>query len=163
MGGVCFSFKKSSSLDKCNSYNTPFLGFHNLILKGKCISVYDGDTVNLVLPFRGKYYKQRCRLQGIDCAEIRTKNFEEKKLGLIARDWLTRRIFNKKIWIKCSEYDKYGRLLVTLYLDKKHWLRKESINDLMVEKQLAYVYDGKSKKSFTHFLINRAISKRTLT
>ena len=57
---------------------TPFV--YNAILD----RVVDGDTIDVVLDlgFDVKLHKQRVRLAGIDTPESRTRNLEEKALGL---------------------------------------------------------------------------------
>ena len=63
---------------------TPFV--YNAILD----RVVDGDTIDVVLDlgFDVKLHKQRVRLAGIDTPESRTRNLEEKALGLKAKDRL---------------------------------------------------------------------------
>ena len=45
------------------------------------------------------------------------------------------------MYVKCHDFDKYGRLLLDLYLDKD----EKSISDVLLEEKLAYVYNGKTK------------------
>ena len=63
---------------------TPFV--YNAILE----RVIDGDTIDVTLDlgFDVKLHKQRVRLAGIDTPESRTRNLEEKALGLRAKDRL---------------------------------------------------------------------------
>ena len=49
------------------------------------------------------------------------------------------------IWVKCHEFDKYGRLLVELYDDPSSI---KSFNQDMIEKKYAVGYDGGTKKKF---------------
>ena len=60
---------------------TPFV--YNAILE----KVIDGDTIDVTLDlgFDVKLHKQRVRLAGIDTPESRTRNLEEKALGLKAK------------------------------------------------------------------------------
>ena len=51
----------------------------------------------------------------------------------------------KLIWVKCFEFDKYGRLLVELYSDN---ITDKSINMDMIEKKYALPYEGKTKETF---------------
>ena len=52
--------------------------------------VIDGDTIDVTLDlgFDVRLHKQRVRLAGIDTPESRTRNLEEKALGLKAKDRL---------------------------------------------------------------------------
>ena len=62
------------------------------VYNAELVKVVDGDTVDVTLDlgFDVKLHKQRCRLAGIDTPESRTRNLEEKKLGLAAKKKITR-------------------------------------------------------------------------
>ena len=95
------------------------------------VSVYDGDTiiVNIDLGFNIWIHNERLRLSGINAPEIRTKDKDEKKRGLQARDYLRSLIQGKKILIKTlkDKKGKYGRYLAEIYLNR------ENINDKLVK------------------------------
>ena len=57
------------------------------IYKAKVTRVVDGDTIDVDIPvgFGIIKAKQRCRVNGIDTPERRTRNKAEKKLGLAAK------------------------------------------------------------------------------
>jgi len=80
--------------------------------------VIDGDTVDLDIDLGfGITISQRVRLKGIDAAETRTLNLEEKKKGIEARLWLEKELSKQGEWIiETTKEDKYGRILGTLYL-----------------------------------------------
>ena len=128
----------------------------------KCVDVYDGDTIKVVFPLENKLYKWNCRLSGIDTPELRTKNKKEKELGYIVRDKLREKIFNKIIHVKCDKFDKYGRLLIEIFLDDKDCLEQKgggiynekSINNWLIEKKYAFKYDGGKKMSWEKYLSN---------
>ena len=120
----------------------------------------------------GIFYKFTCRLNGIDTPEIKprkdkpnreqeiiwAKKARAELLRLVCEDSLSsnfdnldikkeevNNILNKNkkiITVKCSEWDKYGRLLVELYNVNDN---TKSFNDILVEKQLAVKYDGGAK------------------
>jgi endonuclease YncB( thermonuclease family) len=136
-------------IDNATFNNVEWLTFENQNLKCKCVDVYDGDTITLAIPFAGSLYKRKCRLEGIDCAELRTKNLVEKKLGYAGRNFLRELILDKVVWIACGKDDKFGRLLITIYQTEDDM--KEEINDLnqlLVEKGFAYPYSGDTKSDF---------------
>jgi micrococcal nuclease len=84
----------------------------------KIKKVIDGDTldVDINLGF-GITLSQRVRLKGIDAAETRTLNTEEKAKGLAAKEWLQKELSRDGEWIiETTKEDKYGRILGTLYL-----------------------------------------------
>jgi len=127
------------------------------IKKGKCVNVYDGDTIKVVFPIHNKLYRWNCRLLGVDTPEIRTKNKVEKKMGYKVRDKLREKILNKMIFIKCNEFDKYGRLLAEVYLENEFHIGggnnalNTSVNKWLIDNEYAFEYNGGKKKGW-HFL-----------
>lgn len=112
------------------------------MMRAKVIDVYDGDTVTLVFRFASKIWKDKCRLTGIDTAEIRTRDADEKVRGLEARDWLRAKLLNKKVWVECGKWDKYGRLLGTIYLTSDF---QQSVNQELINHGFAVPYFGGTK------------------
>ncbi len=79
--------------------------------------VIDGDTIDIDIDL-GFWVtvSYRVRLKGIDAAETRTKNLEEKQKGINARLWLEKELAREGEWIiETHKEDKYGRILGTLY------------------------------------------------
>ena len=77
---------------------------------------------------------------------IRTKNKKEKTFGYTVRNNLREQILNKVVTVKCEDFDKYGRLLVHIYLGKD----TPSINEWLIDNSYAKKYDGgKKSKWFT--------------
>tara|TARA_Y100000816_G_scaffold82343_1_gene56412 strand:+ start:118 stop:603 length:486 start_codon:yes stop_codon:yes gene_type:complete len=148
--------------------NIDYFSFNYQTLEGKVVEVYDGDTVKVVLPFilenpKSKYkifqkifknrkivkfYKWTCRLSGIDTPELRTKNTKEKELAYLVRDKLREKILNNVLIIKCGVFDKYGRLLVTLYENQEHLNNNKSINEWLITNNYAKEYDGGKKQEW---------------
>lgn len=125
--------------------DAPEFTLEGKFLECKVIDVYDGDTVTIIFPFENNCYKKKCRLFGIDTPEKRTKNLEEKKAAIIAKEFLEEIVLNKIVWIKFEDWDKYGRLMGHIYKNKNS---KNSINNMLVENGFAYKYDGGTKKKF---------------
>ena len=51
--------------------------------------VLDGDTIDVTIDLGFDLYKkERVRVAGVDTPEKRTRDLEEKKLGLDATEWL---------------------------------------------------------------------------
>ena len=112
------------------------------MLRAKVIDVYDGDTVTLVFRFGSKIWKDKCRLAGVDTAEIRTRDEDERVRGLEARDWLRAQVLNKKVWVECGKWDKYGRLLGTIFLSGDF---QQSVNQELINHGFAVPYFGGTK------------------
>ena len=90
--------------------------------KAKVVKVVDGDTVDLDidLGFGIVYKKQRGRLWGINAPESRTRDKNEKKLGLAAKNRLIKilKSNNNEVHFISREKGKYGRYLVQLFVEK---------------------------------------------
>lgn len=100
--------------------------------------IIDGDTVDVLIDV-GFYIttKQRVRLLNIDAAEVRTKDLEEKKEGLNAKDWLEKELSREGEWIiNTTKDDKYGRILGELYLIGD----SVTVNERMINEGIARVY-----------------------
>lgn len=108
----------------------------------KILKVYDGDTVTVAFPLGDIMYRWSCRLSGVDTPELRTKNLQEKEFGYEVRDALREKILGKVVQLTCGEFDKYGRLLATVYIDG------ECVNDWLVNNGYAFAYDGGTKKKW---------------
>lgn len=134
--------KSSKQNINYSTYQTlPTFSFNRFKKKVKVLKVYDGDTIWVAMNHFNMLFKIKVRLTGIDTPEIRTKNLEEKEKGLAARDFLKKIIDNKIILLECGNFDKYGRLLGTIYFNNIN------INNLMIVNKHAVKYDGKTKTS----------------
>tara|TARA_Y100000813_G_scaffold106893_1_gene76436 strand:+ start:171 stop:593 length:423 start_codon:yes stop_codon:yes gene_type:complete len=133
-----------------NINDAPNFSLKDLVIDAKVISVYDGDTIKCIFPFKGEFFKWNCRLSGIDTPEIRTKCKKEKEYGYKVRDILRNRILNKVVSLKCGSFDKYGRLLVSV----KCIDNECDINKWLIENNYAFEYLGGKKKSWKDHLEN---------
>ena len=104
--------------------------------------VVDGDTVDIIIDLGfGLTKKERVRLVGIDTPESRTRDLEEKELGLDAKDFLQRRMADcENLWVRTEKDGKYGRMLGEI------WCGVTNINDEMVSRGYAWEYDGGKKE-----------------
>lgn len=127
----------------------------------KIVYVYDGDTVHIVFPFRNMNGKKvlrrwKCRLEHIDTPELRTKDEKEKEMGYFVRNVLIRRILHQTLQVKCGAFDKYGRLLLTIYTPtncKEDWtidgIFYSTVNEWLIGMKYAQPYEGKTKQKWT--------------
>ena len=105
-------------------------------------AVIDGDTID-VLADLGFGVRMECRLRlvGINTPESRTRNLEEKTLGLAAKAFLKSAIAESdSIEFLSHGTGKYGRVLATLYTVKRG--KKTNVNNLMVKQGHAREYHG---------------------
>ena len=120
------------------------------------VKVVDGDTIDVIIDLGFDLYKkERVRIAGVDTPEKRTRDLEEKELGIDATNWLTEQldsaIDGEDDLVIRTEIDggfgKYGRLLGWLYIGED----TESINERMIREGYAWEYDGGTKnKDFQH-------------
>jgi endonuclease YncB( thermonuclease family) len=115
-------------------------------VEAKVVSVYDGDTIKAVFPLNGVLYRWNCRLDGVDTPELRTRNEKEKAFGYTVRDKLREKILDQVVMLKCGDLDKYGRLLVSIYLNDIN------INQWLIDNNYAFSYDGGTKQSWEEYL-----------
>ena len=95
------------------------------------------------------YKKERVRIAGVDTPEKRTRNLEEKALGLDATDWLKDKLEgaisgDDDLVIRTElvgGVGKYGRLLGWCYIGDS----AVSLNEQMIEEGYAHAYDGGTK------------------
>jgi micrococcal nuclease len=119
-------------------------GLANKRIRAKVVDVYDGDTITLAFVFERTVYKKQCRVKGVDCAEIRSKNTEEKETGLRAKQRTTQLTYNTIIRAEFDkDEDKYGRLLAFVYLADGRRL-----DEVLIEEGLGYPYSGEHKQPF---------------
>lgn len=108
--------------------------------------VVDGDTIDASIDLGFDIsLEKRIRLAGVDTPESRTKDDEEKKLGLDAKNWLKHRLeFAKDIIIRTELPDsteKYGRIIGHLYINGE----EVSLNNQMITEGYAREYFGETK------------------
>ena len=113
--------------------------------------VVDGDTIDVTIDLGFDLYKkERVRVAGVDTPEKRTKDKEEKALGLDATAWLKEKLDgaiagDDDLVIRTElvgGVGKYGRLLGWLYIGDAEL----SLNEQMIEEGYAWAYDGGTKK-----------------
>ena len=118
--------------------------------------VVDGDTIdaNIDLGFDISLTK-RIRLAGIDTPESRTRNLEEKALGLESKEWLKKALEGAKdILIKTELPDsteKYGRIIGHLFINDQ----ETSLNNQMIDEGYALAYEGGKKDMDLELLLSR--------
>ena len=112
--------------------------------------VLDGDTIDVIIDLGFDLSKkERVRVAGVDTPEKRTRNLEEKALGIDATNWLKEKlegaILGDDDLIIRTELvggmGKYGRLLGWLYIGDS----SVSLNEQMITEGYAHAYDGGTK------------------
>jgi endonuclease YncB( thermonuclease family) len=169
----CFSNNNNKIIDDLKNIKSSDISqfsLNGMKTRGKVVEIYDGDTCKIVLLNNNVLQKFNCRMNGIDTPEIKPllsnpnreieiknaykarnrliqlctnanidfKNFDTKKVSLDTN--------TKLVYIKCLEFDKYGRLLVNIY-DNENSI---SYNEILINEGFAKKYDGGTKNAFTY-------------
>ena len=113
--------------------------------------VLDGDTIDVTIDLGFDLYKkERVRIAGVDTPEKRTRDLQEKALGLDATDWMKKHLEDtiqgdEELTIRTElkgGMGKYGRLLGWLYVGED----TVSLNEQMIKEGYAWEYDGGTKQ-----------------
>ena len=187
------SEQEKEELLKCKDCNINNFSLKGKEFYCKVVNVYDADTCRAVFFLNGDLVKYTIRLKGVDSPEIRPPSSDKyRHFQITAAKQSRNRLIqlctdcelkieselskskiqklindNKKIIkIKCEEFDKYGRLLASLYTDIDRYsvgeineepVNKEkvpnklfNINHKLIDEDFAYEYDGGTKKKFNY-------------
>lgn len=152
-------------MDKFNDMNTPLFSFNGVNCISRIVDITDGDTLKAIILFKDEYYKIIVRLNDIDTCETKSKCEENKNLGIKAKlrmyNLITDKIIDtyendmikktiKKelqdncylVYIKCYDFDKYGRVLGDIYKNEND---EFNFSTILINEKLAYKYTGKTK------------------
>ena len=148
-------------MENFNDTNTPVFSFNGINGMSRVVDITDGDTIKAIINFKDSYYKIIVRLNNIDTCETKSKCEENKNLGIEAKKRLYNLITNKTIdtndkkqikqelnnncyliYLKCYDFDKYGRVLGDIYYNDTD---DPSFSSILIKEKLAYVYGGKTK------------------
>jgi endonuclease YncB( thermonuclease family) len=142
-------------LKAANKDNTPLFSFNGLNTYGKAVDVYDGDTFNIIISHYDSVYHFKARMFGYDSPEMKPslalENREDiKKKAVLAKTRLTELLSSKEYFkVRCHEFDKYGRLLVSVMCDddtsSPSYDFENTINAQMIKEGHGYAYNGGTK------------------
>ena len=116
----------------------------------KIVKVLDGDTIDVLIDLGFDLYKkERVRIAGVDTPEKRTRDLEEKELGIHATNWLKEKLESTldgddQLFIRTELVGgtgKYGRLLGWCYIGDSTL----SLNEQMITEGYAHANDGGTK------------------
>ena len=139
-------------------------------VSAKVVQVYDGDTCDLVFDYRGELVRYKCRLEGINTAELGKKGAKGRDAkgrdAKIARNFLawlctgnkaeefthreaawTKTVLQERlnesrnsVYAELGDFGDLGRLLVTLKRPKN---ANKTFNQLLLDEEYATKYRGK--------------------
>jgi endonuclease YncB( thermonuclease family) len=142
-----------NELMKMTKRSADFIDFDGLTVIGKCVDVYDGDTVTVIFKTDDMpYHKYKLRVFNIDTPEIRTKDKLEKTVAYKARDFVSKLILDKLVLLELGKHGKYGRPLGKIYprvedIDEVKFMNKD-ISTMLIEEGLGVFYGGGKKIPF---------------
>lgn len=143
--------------------NTPAFTLDGIQTTARVVDVYDADTMTVVMPFAGTYYRFSVRLAGIDSCEIKSKSLSLKMKALAARNRVLQLLglnvaleagLSRKevramlessvytVWLVCGDFEKYGRVLGNVFQDTTS---KKSLSAILLDEGHAYAYTGGTK------------------
>lgn len=125
------------------------------VYRAKLERVVDGDTVDALIDLGfDTWVKKRIRYKGIDTWESRTKDLDEKKLGLAAKDRnkeLLESVSSKPGYFRLKSHGvgKYGRVLGEIFVKDIEGI-EYNVNQTLINEGHAYEYEGGKKKMFVN-------------
>ena len=106
------------------------------------VKIIDGDTFDCIMDLGfDVLLEARVGMMGIDTPESRTRDLEEKKFGLLAKQWLKDNLHGEIVITTAvdNEKGKFGRILGTV------WAEGKNLNQSMIDEHMAVAYFGQSK------------------
>lgn len=114
--------------------------------------IIDGDTFDCIMDLGfDVLLEARVRMMGIDTPESRTRDLEEKKFGLLAKEYLTEKLATENIIVTTevdNEKGKFGRILGWV------WADDVNVNKQMIDENMAVAYHGQSKDDIEQAHLN---------
>ena len=123
----------------------------------KIVKVVDGDTTDgdIDLGFGVWMKKQRVRFYGVDTPESRTRDLEEKKYGLMAKQFVLDHLpigSTQTLRTRKDGVGKYGRILGEFVVGDT------TVNQLLIDTHNAVAYFGQSKEEIEdEHIVNRSL------
>jgi micrococcal nuclease len=123
------------------------------IYRAKLERVVDGDTIDALIDVGFDIWvKKRIRYMGIDTWESRTRDLEEKKKGLAAKERnkeLLEKVSSKPGYFRLKSHGvgKYGRVLGEIFIMDTEG-KQYNINEQLKTEGHAYEYHGGKKQIF---------------
>ncbi len=125
--------------------------YKNKFVTAKIVSVYDGDTCDAIFRLDASlpYYNYKVRLVGIETPEMKPPINTPNRDQIItkakqARDFIKERTSDQLVTLELHGLDKYGRVLVKIYLSVQP-THETCINTMLIGVGLANAYDGGTK------------------
>ena len=133
---------------KQSDKSIPKFSFKNKVIFGKVVKVYDGDTCQINTYINTQIHRFNVRLDGYDSPELKSTNLIEESYAKVSKKVLSELIMDKIVLLKCSDFDKYGRILGRIYINNTSNNELLEVNEYMIQSKLGYPYYGGNKEMF---------------
>lgn len=139
-------------LEKVSEKDIPYFTFNSKFFYAKPCHIYDGDTFSIMFEYGNEIIKYKCRCVGYDTAEMKPRLNVENREQIIqkahaAKNRLTELLQKHPsglVKVQCLNFDKYGRILVTIW----NMIDNKSINEIMMEEGHGKAYSGGTKEEW---------------
>ena len=129
-----------SRLQTSTKSTAPLFTLDGKKLPAKLYQFYDADSFYMTIMLDDRLASFKCRLLGLDSAEMRSKDPVEKALAYEARDYARTVADESVCMVQCASFDKYGRVLVNVTLPDG-----TDLSSKILDEKLAFPYDGTTK------------------
>ena len=134
----------------------PLFSFNGIITYAKAVDIYDGDTFDIIISWYDALYHFKARMYGYDSPEMKpslsVSNRDEIKAKAVQAKERLWNLLNERtdglFIVYCHEFDKYGRLLVSILsneITKEEYKFENTINQRMINEGHGYCYYGGTK------------------
>ncbi len=128
-----------------------YFSFENKRIVAKICDVYDGDTFSAIFYNENIPIKYRFRCLGYDAPEMKPLKSIAQREIIIEKAKQAKNKFielvqkhpSKLVLLECDKFDKYGRILATVF----NGVDEQSVNSIMIEQGYAKNYDGGTKST----------------
>lgn len=137
--------------EKIDLTDLPRFTFNGIRCPCRFASVYDGDTADIVIQFRGVLYRKSFRFAGYDAYEMKPKAKEIEDSGLTKEEYKRRAVLAKNRLIElvmgkvCTvqftkEDPKWGRPMGYIFIQEQGELK--NVTDIMLVEKHGKIYNG---------------------
>lgn len=119
----------------------PIISFKGICTVAFVSRVLDGDTVEILIHVHQRTVKIKLRLLKIDTPELRSKDKNEVRLAIRAKEAMSLLVENKMVFVVLGKFDTYGRVLGYVYSKRSLYVEdqpmQDSINEMMIKNGMA--------------------------
>jgi endonuclease YncB( thermonuclease family) len=145
--------EQTRALMDCNN-DVDLFTLSGMEVVAKIVDIYDGDSFKACFYYNGCLTKFICRCYGYDCPEMHPKKDSPNRSQEKIWAHIAKRAFinvikpdQRLVHLKIGDFDKYGRLLATIFVDDLDI----SVNQYMIDNGYAKAYYGQRKEKFIVF------------